>query len=214
VGRSHGTEADSGSAGQHGPISETGEWNGATGHDRLRKHLIAYNEGPMGDTRFPYVFSRSEVRRAVNFEFRIGWQLKDFRIDSITQTSEDEYLAIMVPRFRLIRKCAPLVLKRSEVMGFDCFVRVIERCCVTIMRSLVADPEKDIPVLANFDTRCRKPINVNARLRLPVRMQLKKHRAGERQNTFIMDFSAGEDGQFHGCIHAMMMHGQPTSGDD
>ena len=165
----------------------------------------------MGDTRFPYVFSRSEVRRAVNFEFRIGWQLKDFRIDSITQTSEDEYLAIMAPRFRLIRKCAPLVLKRSEVMGFDCFVRVIERCCIAIMRSLVVDPEKDIPVLANFNTRCRKPINVNARLRLPVRLQLKKHRAGERQNTFVFDFSAGEDGQFHGCVHAMMMHGQPTS---
>lgn len=150
------------------------------------------------------------LRRNELAELKIGWQFKDFRMQSLTRASETEFIAHFRPKFRLIRMLVPLFLRRSEMMGFDCFIRMAERAAWAIMNVLNTDSDRRYPALNKMNLRCRRPIKVNARTPVTIRVVLKKHSSMSSHDTFVLELHAGLEDAFKADMTLMLLDGYPS----
>ncbi len=152
------------------------------------------------EREYPLQFTRSWIRRHSMFELNHGWQLKEYRPKYFEQTDRTRYIISFRPRYRFIRRLAPLFLRRPERMAIDCSIRMLERSLAPVLQLSGRSSGSAVHRITDVKMHCREPITVRAGRLVPLHLELVAPEPGEPETGFHLRFSLGNDTAFEGSL--------------
>ena len=155
---------------------------------------------PDPERRYPLHFTRAWIRRHSMFELNHGWQLKEYRPKYFEQLDRTRYTISFRPRYRFIRRLAPLFLRRPERMALDCSIRMLERSLAPVLQLSGRSSGSVVHRITRVEMRCREPITVRAGRLVPMHLELVASEPGEPETGFHLLFSLGDGAAFEGSL--------------
>lgn len=153
----------------------------------------------------PRTFPGSWLRRHSMFEMNHGWQLKEYRPKFFEQIDRSRFIISFRPRYRLIRRLAPLLLRRPERMAIDCSVRMLERTLTPVLRLSGRNTGAAAHEITAMQMHCRSPITVQAGRQVPLHLELEDPVPSDPVDTFRLRFTIGDGKAFEGLLVGRMV---------